>query len=55
MRNSDTTNPCDPSAVISTKCNLPCRLKSLEVLVRLEEGLDRQCIDDSEGEKEAKD
>ena len=45
------TYPGDPCAAFSSKGDFPCRLERLKEFVRLEEGLDSQCIEDSECEQ----
>jgi len=45
------TCPRDPGAALKPKCHLPCRLKGLEVLIRLEEGADENGVDEAEEEE----
>ena len=49
------TYPCRPSTTLSTESDFPRWLKRLEVLVRLEESLDRQRVDDAECQESAED
>lgn len=51
----DLTYPCSPSTTPSTERDLPRWLKRLEVLIRLEESLDRQRVDDAERQESAED
>jgi len=50
-----TTHPSDPGTTLGAKCDLPRRLKRLEVFIWLEESLDRQRVDDSERQESAED
>ena len=48
-------HPSYPGAAILAKCNLPCRLKRLKILIRLKEGSDAQRIQYSECDQEQED
>lgn len=46
--------PSDPCTAFFAKDHLPCWFEGLKILVRLEEGLDGQTVEESEADKEDK-
>ena len=50
-----TTYPRDPSTTVGAECYFPRRLERLEVLIWLEECLDRQGVDDPERQESTED